>query len=279
MSPYVDFVIHVSDSVHPTVEKASDQAGQAQPDAEPYFPVRIDCPSGQFTGKFRNPFPRRELNAKLREANLVARASAVVRSSERISDVGPVKSLETLQEIRSQLFSSLFLTDPGLTRAYAASISGLPQGRGLRFKIRADPKIQDYTEVMGLPWEFLYDTDERTFLDLRGNTVVVRYLELGKKPEPAKISLPLRILALASQPDGYAPLTLGRELRSLMNIENVKVDALEKSTIESLIETLGRREHQVLHFMGTVAMTTRRARPRLCSKREKAKGERLRATC
>ena len=85
------------------------------------------------------------------------------------------------------------------------------QGRGLRISL----SMTEAPELLEIPWELLYDPSEARFLSQSIYTPVVRSLDLKNPPAPRKVTLPLRVLALVSAPEGFPPLDAAAERRKL----------------------------------------------------------------
>jgi hypothetical protein len=77
----------------------------------------------------------------------------------------------------------------------------------LRIRLR----LSDCPDLADLPWEFLYDKDDDWFVALSGATPVIRYLQLPNQPRPLSVTLPLRVLAIRSEPTDYPRLDLESE--------------------------------------------------------------------
>lgn len=215
--------------------------------------IRITSSAGEYYGSFKNPIRKDELNNKLMNNRLAVRSSADVRAREGLQDISPVTSLDDLKEIGTLLYRSLFQQD--VMTAFARSEGMLQENEGLRIRIRPDPTIDQYAELMSLPWEFLFDEGRRDFIDLRDNMIIVRYPEAGAPITRLAVRRSLKVLALASDPSDYAALRLGKEMRSLVNIfrdENVPIEVkiLDEATIEALDDEAHRGNYHVFHFMG-----------------------------
>ena len=67
---------------------------------------------------------------------------------------------------------------------------------GLRLRLR----LHDVPELVGLPWEYLYDPQHEYFLALSQKMPIVRYIEMGGMEEPLEVARPLRILMVIPTP-------------------------------------------------------------------------------
>lgn len=142
-------------------------------------------------------------------------------------------------------------------------------GRGVRELLRASRSLADarsmglrvrlrfvgVPELSGLPWEYLYDPEERRYLDLTADTALVRYLELKQAIEPLEVELPLRVLVVIA--DTPPALDVEAEWRRLetaladvVRSRKVAVERLAPATLRSLRERLREGDVHVLHFVG-----------------------------
>jgi tetratricopeptide (TPR) repeat protein len=117
--------------------------------------------------------------------------------------------------------------------------------------------LSDCPELADLPWEFLYDKDDDWFVALSGATPVVRYLQLPTQPRPLSVTLPLRILAIRSEPTDYPLLNLEAEWAQVMGALSeftdsgaITVTDLAAPTLSELRRVLLREQFHVLHYMG-----------------------------
>jgi CHAT domain-containing protein len=125
---------------------------------------------------------------------------------------------------------------------------------GLRIRIRIDPGIEEYAELMNLPWEFLYDKTSDSPIELMDRGAIIRDSITPKPVTSLEVKPPLKVLAVASDPKNYPPLRLGREkdfLQSLSNrIPNIKVTILSRATIDEVRNEMRNNKYHIFHFMG-----------------------------
>ena len=117
--------------------------------------------------------------------------------------------------------------------------------------------LSDCPELADIPWEFLYDQENGSFVALSEATPVVRYLQLPKQPRPLRVALPLRVLAIRSEPADSQPLDLETEwsqvmasLRKFTNDGAIIVTDLVQPTVKDLLRVLRHEHFHVLHYMG-----------------------------
>jgi len=214
--------------------------------------VLIESPAGGFTGEFVNPFVKADFDEKLVRGRLQVRSLEEIRSEEALQDIGPIDSTNDLEEMGNELSQALFQDQ--VMSAYAESkgiVAG--SGQGLRIRIRIDPGMEEYAQLMSLPWEFLYDEAANVRIELVPDRVIVRDPITPTPPDPLTMTRPLRILVAISDPQDSPPLKLGREMLSLSKvaeIPGIEVKFLEKATIQRLNDEMQEKEYHVFHFMG-----------------------------
>ena len=92
---------------------------------------------------------------------------------------------------------------------------------------------------------------------------VVRYLQLPNQPRPLSVMLPLRVLAIHSEPVDYPRLDLEAEWTQVMASVSefadggaITVTDLAAPTLSELRRVLLRERFQVVHYMGHGGFTT-----------------------
>ncbi len=154
----------------------------------------------------------------------------------------------------TELFRAVFREE--VYDKYLKSL-GMAGQKGLRIRIDLDLKDPPVRELARLPWELLHDG--REFLNLSPNTPIVRYLRVGKAPEPAPFDPPLRVLVVAANPPGSEPLALEEERKIIEAsfpdaqrgaIKRVEVTVIQEARQQQLFDELDKGAHHVLHYMG-----------------------------
>ena len=205
-----------------------------------YHVVASASDGGTATGDFQSPISALELdNFILRVARTRTRA---YRSSQ----------MEEAKKLGGALFEQLLAEDVGDLYHGACRVAD-SQGRGLRISL----SMTEAPELLEIPWELLYDPSEARFLSQSIYTPVVRSLDLKNPPAPRKVTLPLRVLALVSAPDGFPPLDAAAERRKLddalaplVNSGALLLEWLDSATpseLESRISHLRRAARDPLH--------------------------------
>lgn len=241
--------------------------------------VLIESPAGGFAATFINPINKEEFDRKLMESGLKVRLLDDARSAEGLQEIRRVEITDAIDNIGNQLSKALF--EDQVLGAYAGSKSIVDgKGHGLRVRIRVDPNIDAYAELMSLPWEFLYDEAKRSRIELMDNRAVVRDPITSTPATPLEVVPPLKVLAVVSDPDDYPSLKLGREAaflaRMSQQVPGIEVKFLETATIGALNDEMRRQEsgqeYHILHFMGHGGFDSRSGKCVLIFKGDDNKG-------
>jgi len=134
-------------------------------------------------------FPYDEL---VLENRLLALKNALLESGGmRRTSLSPEEKI--VQNFGSDLFNAL-ITGEVRNRYDVSMEKAKLKGRGLRVKLRIQPP-----NLAVLPWEFLYEPRQEEYMGLMRNISIVRYPEHPQPIQPLTVTLPLRILGMASQ--------------------------------------------------------------------------------
>lgn len=152
----------------------------------------------------------------------------------------------------SRLFQSLFSGQIGIL--FHQSLSACGTDRGLRIRVRINPRDPGSGPLHGIPWEILYREDTDDFLALSRRTPIVRALDIPRPDATLALDPPLRILVVLSQDPLSAKLDLGAELdrlrAALAGRAGIVLEVLENPGANHLREALGTGRFHVLHYMG-----------------------------
>lgn len=156
------------------------------------------------------------------------------------------------QALGSALFTAIF--DGEILAAWRSSVTfATGQGKGLRLRLR----LNDTPELAALPWEFLFDSGQNSYLVLSAKTPIVRYLELAQAVEALTVTPPLRILAVVSSPADYPALNAEQEwdnlqvgVADLTAAGKVVLDRLDTATLSAMQGKLRRQPYHIIHFIG-----------------------------
>jgi hypothetical protein len=132
------------------------------------------------------------------------------RSQIRTRKVEP-DAVAAAKRFGGQLFNAVFDGQVGLCLRRSED-----RAREGDATLRIRLMLSKCPELADIPWEFLYDQENGSFVALSEATPVVRYLQLPKQPRPVRVALPLRVLAIRSEPTGSQPLDLETELSQVM---------------------------------------------------------------
>src|SRR3954471_24393316 len=203
----------------------------------------VQSPAGEARAQMRFPYDRLVLQNKLQALQIVLLGARGVRRG--------VTEDDTVRDLGRDLYSALFCGDVAnrleVTQSLAKS-----QGKGVRIKLRIGAP-----ELLGLPWEYLYDAALGDYLALAVSTPVVRYISIPQAIEPLAVSPPLRILAMTAGPKDLPSLDVQRErqrldlaLDNLGKQELVELHWVEGESWEDLQQELWNGPWHVFHFVG-----------------------------
>jgi hypothetical protein len=220
---------------------------------EPGFVTRVlHSPAGEAEAPFLNPLSQADLDRLWQAAYQARQAARAARDfTPRLPE--PVSKL-SLEEIGSRLFRALFRGE--VRSCWMRSLAEATRSAegGLRLKLQLNLGDREIARLSELPWEYLFSPEQGGFLGLQRKTPILRHMRLplpGSRPLPAR---PIRVLTVLSQPATLDHLSLEEEAgkidAALGTLPGVEVVPLRNPTIETLRETLLRREFHILHFMG-----------------------------
>ena len=160
-------------------------------DGDSYRVVAFGPGGNTASGAFARPISQVELDNFILRVGLPRRHVRKYRSSQ----------MEEAKQLGTQLFESLLAEDVGDLYHGARSVAD-SQNRGLRLTLY----LTGAPELMEIPWEFLYDPGDAFFLSQSMYTPLVRSLDLRSASPPRKLTLPMKVLAMASAPQGFPGL-------------------------------------------------------------------------
>jgi formylglycine-generating enzyme required for sulfatase activity len=151
------------------------------------------------------------------------------------------------REDGTELFRAIFKGE--VRERWLQSLEKVGKGRGLRLKLR----LEGVPELVGLPWECLFDPDQNTFLALRVETPVVRYLEVAAEPLLPEPPIPSKLLVVTANPQGTEQLNIEPEIGKIRQAlsplgSRVRIERLDRPSLADLERRI--RECHVLHFIG-----------------------------
>ncbi|WP_167444212.1 CHAT domain-containing protein [Streptomyces diastatochromogenes] len=222
------------------------------------YPVVFRTTDGvETSGTLRLP-PSHELEAlAARVPDAVIASSAQVRRAVAEGEA-PVRELGRL------LFDAL-LEDDGKTFLLTTRNRAARQGGQVRMVFRVQPP-----ELARLPWEFMFDSSEDSYVCLE--TPLVRHPQVARSKEPLSITPPLRILGMIALPDDQESLSAHTEQRRLDEaLADLKAEGLValrwvtgqtwrdlREAVRRDVRSGSRRgDCHVLHFIGHGGYDTR----------------------
>ena len=159
---------------------------------------------------------------------------------------------QDLRRVGERLFKAIFVDK--VAEAFRTSVErARSKGVGLRIRLRLDRAA----ELATLPWEALWDPDERTFLADQPDLPIVRDLSVTAGASPSdSTATPLRLLALLPEPRGETKLggatewsQIREHLAPLIDRGAVVADRLEPPTLEALGKRVEGAPYHVLHVV------------------------------
>jgi streptogramin lyase len=212
-------------------------------DGDSYRVVAFGPSGNTASGSFARPISQMELDNFILRVGLPRRQVRKYRSSQ----------MEEAKQLGTQLFESLLADDVGDLYHGARSVAD-SQNRGLRVTLY----LTGVPELMEIPWEFLYDPGDAFFLSQSMYTPLVRSLDLRSASPPRKLTLPMKVLGMASAPQGFPGLDVGderaklaRALEPLTSRGAVELEWLDSATLSELDRRVADSDElHVIHYIG-----------------------------
>lgn len=152
------------------------------------------------------------------------------------------------------LYRHLFVDRVGDRFAYSRGRADADAETGLRLRLVLSPADDGGAALAALPWELLYDAEQRLFLGRSRLSPVVRCLDVPGPQAPPPVEPPLRVLGVLALPRRGPRLDLEAERRRVEEAWGrqplVELTWLAAADLEALRRTLRSAPFQVLHFMG-----------------------------
>jgi len=207
-----------------------------------YLAVVLRSPGGEAQATFSLPIEDREYRRLFFDDGLPRRGERGLS----------VPDAEIAKEVGTKLFDSVFRDD--VETCLRVSLGQAKVSKvGLRIRLR----MTEAPELADLPWEFLYNARSGSFLSLKAETPLVRYLEIPELISPLRVELPLRLLIVFSSPKDKLQLNVADELQKLLDATSrarasgsLVVDTLPHATLKSLQNKLQESPVHILHFIG-----------------------------
>jgi len=208
------------------------------------YQAALDCPTGKSTTLFNLPYSDQELRdllARIRQPGPGARGPSALEA-------------QMARDLGTALFKSVFDKD-SLTNLRDSVAQAAQKGFGLRIRITGCP------EVVDLPWEYLYDKEQRSNVFASPEYLLMRHYSsvMSREILPLKIESTLRVLVMIT---GESLLMDAEKEWNLLNealssqIEQglVTLEPLQPATLSALKKRLDPRQKMenvhVFHFIG-----------------------------
>jgi hypothetical protein len=208
------------------------------------YQAELDCPTGKSITIFNLPYSDKELSdllARIRQPGPGARAASSTEA-------------QTARDFGTTLFKSVFDKDslPYLRDSVAQAAQ---KGFGLRIRISGCP------EVVDLPWEYLYDKEQRSTVFASPECLLMRHYSstISREILPLPIKSTLRVLVMipgeSLSMDAEKEWNLLNEaLSSQISQGLVTLERLQPATLSALRKRLDASQKMesvhVFHFIG-----------------------------
>lgn len=202
----------------------------------------LNSPAGQATVDFTLPFDAHELE------NYILKMGRPRRKVRSLTQEG-----EAARAFGAQLYNVVFQGDvrDALRRSLDAANAQPEQGLRLCLRLGAA------TELLDLPWEYLYDPSLRRFFCHSVATPLVRYPEQPRSVTPLPVTLPLQVLVMIANPSDVSTLDVEGEwhkiqesLNPLVEKGQVQLTRLPNATLTALQRQLRQGRYHIFHFVG-----------------------------
>lgn len=204
------------------------------------YPIEVESPAGYLVRRdgsfFHPPLSTEEFEAVMNQMRL--RDRAVDR--------------HFLRDLGGKLHKALF---QGKVKSLYDQCLGLA---------RDEPGVvlrlwMDSPQLLGWPWEILYDEEVEDFLVLSERRPLVRFLPLMGTVPPLEVELPLRILLASASPADLPPLAVEREVARIQEElspyrDQLQLTVLHHCTRDNLSRALQQGVHHIFHFIGHGAL-------------------------
>ena len=173
-------------------------------------------------------------------------------SEEQLAALAQSADTQAAKDLGGRLFEQVFAGEVG-RRLDSSANEAQNREAGLRIRLH----LTAVPELGALPWEYLYDARLNRFLALSAQTPVVRYLSLPERARSVRVSPPLQVLVMISNPSNVPELDVEREWRALQEALSelegrglVRLERLREPTFAGLQARLRGAPVHVFHFVG-----------------------------
>lgn len=200
-----------------------------------------------------DPPPLHEVKAlrdKLEQGAQIA-AIKTLEAEQALTRGVATEADEKLRDIGQKLFNWIF-SGRVLQSFKERHKQARKDQQGLRIRLSFDPHDSSL-DIYPFETMFCSDWPFSDHLALYGGLTIVRSLANLDFNQPDPISPPLRILIAGASPKTLPPLNVQKEVENLklaLNLPGMKVDSIEKCSVNQLINSEALRNAHVLHFIG-----------------------------
>jgi len=210
------------------------------------YPVRLHSPGGDTRTQMVLPFDELALENALLKLEIALLYSGGVKHRTLFPEE------QAVQNFGKELFDALFSGEIR-TRLDVSLERAKTEEKGLRIRLCCVDE-----RLASLPWEFLYDTRLGEYICLRGETPLVRTLELVQPIPPMIVKGPLHILGMIASPTGgdwslnviKEKERMEKALGPLVKKQKVKLIWLKEATRQCLQKALRQESWHIFHFIG-----------------------------
>lgn len=179
---------------------------------------------------------------------------AVEGCLEALSSLGAAGAPERARELGATLFRHLLRDRVRDSFLRSLAHQDRSSARGLRLRLVFDLGQPGVAALAALPWELLFDPDQRAHLSLDRHLPVVRFLDVSSSVWPLAEEPPLSVLVVGCSPRGLPAVDVERErdgiVEALSEHGGLTPVCAPDGTLETMIGLVGAESPHVLHFLG-----------------------------
>ena len=202
----------------------------------------LSSPAGQAEAIFNSPFSDLELE------NFFLRMGQS-RQTARLTHT-PLNKIA--KSFGSRLFDALFSGE--VRERYTASVETANRA-GTRLEIHL--RLEAVPQLMGLPWEFIFDSSADQFVALSKGKSLTQYIEFPQQIQPLAVTTPLNVLVMISSPSDFVKINKTEEwenlkdtLQPLEKLGLLRLEPLEQASLSVLRKALRLKPYHIFHYIG-----------------------------
>lgn len=203
----------------------------------------LQSPAGDASGEFTLPFTDLECENYILK---LGRARGGVRSLNSAEE-------KTAREFGSKLYDCVF--QGAIRNTLQKSLKQMQHAprQGLRLRLH----LAEAHSLIDLPWEFLYDPENRRFFSHSNITPIIRFMAFSDTVAPLPVTPPFKVLVMIAKPKDLPGLNVEAEWTQIENALSqpkqrgiVEITRLEKASLPTLQAQLRQGEYHIFHFVG-----------------------------